>query len=139
MKPQNFVESVMLAPITASTAERTANLDCQDANYATVRVVLGAEANTNSTNVAIVLSESDDTVVTNFATFDSSIDRTIDNTAGVVGVTHVDLNGRKRYLRLTLTPDTTTNGAVLSAATAALCKSIKTGTLSDYGDDVIIG
>ena len=139
MKPQNFVESVMLAPVTAATTARTANLDCQDANYATVRVVLGAEANTNSTNVAMTLSESDDTAVTNFATFDASFNRTVDNAAGVVAVSHVDLNGRKRYLRLTLTPDTTTNGAVITSAAAALCKSIKTGTLSDYGDDVIIG
>ena len=139
MKPQNFTESVMLAPITASTAVRTANLDCQDANYATVRVTLGVELNTNSTNVAMTLSESDDTVVTNFATFDASFNRTIDNAAGVVAVSHVDLNGRKRYLRLTLTPDSTTNGTVLSTAAAALCKFIKTGTLSDYGDDVIIG
>lgn len=138
-RPAIAVESVLLAPITAATSARTANLDCQDANYATIRVVLGAEANTNSTNVALQLSESDDTVATNFATFDSSFNRTVDNTSGVVATSHVDLEGRKRYLRVTLTPDTTTNGAVITSAIASLEKQTQSGTISDYGDDVIVG
>jgi len=139
MKPSVKTDSVLLAPITAATTARTANLDCADANYATIRVVLGAEANTNSTNVAIQLSESDDTVVTNFATFDADFNRTVDNTSGVVATNHIDLEGRKRYIRLTVTPDTTTNGAVISSAVASLCKTVKSGTASDYGDDVVIG
>lgn len=129
----------MLAPVTAATTARTANLDTQDAHYATIRVTLGAEANTNSTNVAIQLSESDDTVATNFATFDSNFNRTVDNTSGVVATNHIDLEGRKRYIRLTITPDTTTNGAVISGAVATLEKSVRSGTASDYGDDVVIG
>lgn len=136
---QNGVDSVLLAPITAATTARTANLDCQDANFAVIRVVLGAEANTNSTNVAIQLSESDDTTVTNFATFDANFNRTVDNTSGVVATNHIDLRGRKRYLRLTVTPDTTTNGAVLSGAVATLYKNVQSGTASDFGDDVILG
>lgn len=139
MKPSVKTDSVLLAPITAATTARTANLDCADANYATIRVVLGAEANTNSTNVAIQLSESDDTVVTNFATFDADFNRTVDNSSGVVATNHIDLEGRKRYIRLTVTPDTTTNGAVISSAVASLCKTVKSGTASDYGDDVVIG
>lgn len=136
---QKGVDSVVLAPITAATTARTANLDVKDAEYATVRVVLGAEANTNSTNVAIQLSESDDTVVTNFATFDSDFNRTVDNTSGVVATNHVDLRGRKRYIRLTVTPDTTTNGAVISSAVATLYKAVQSGTASDFGDDVVVG
>lgn len=139
MKPSTFVDSVMLAPITAVTTARTANLDCADANYATIRVLLGAELNTNSTNVAIQLSESDDTVVTNFATFDATFNRTVDNTSGTVATSHIDLEGRKRYVRLTVTPDTTTNGVVLTGAVASLQKSVMTGTDSDYGPDVVIG
>lgn len=134
---QTSTESVLLAPITAATTARTANLDCQDANFATVRVVLGAEANTNSTNVAIQLSESDDTVVTNFATFSASFNRTVDNTSGVVATNHVDLRGRKRYLRLTVTPDTTTNGAVISGATASLFGDVQTDDVTDQGDVVV--
>lgn len=59
--------STLLAPVAAATTARTANLDLLGVDYATVVVGLGAELNTNSTNVAIQFSESDDTVATNFA------------------------------------------------------------------------
>lgn len=137
--PAKAVWSTLLAPVTAATTARTANLDTKGAHYATVVVPLGAEANTNSTNVALQLSESDDTVVTNFATFDSNFNRTVDNTSGTVAVSNIDLKGRKRYIRVTITPDTTTNGAVLSGAYAALWKDVTSGTASDLGDDVVQG
>ena len=138
--PQNEVDSLLITPTAAATTALTARLDCKDAHYATIRVALGIEANTNSTNVVVSLLESDDTVVTNFATFDSDLaDTTVDNTAAVVATRHVDLDGRKRYLRLTVTPDTTTNGAVTIGAVASLCKSVRSGTASDYGNDVARG
>lgn len=136
---QNGVDSVLLAPVAAATTARTAALDCQDANFAVVRVVLGAEANTNSTNVAIQLSEADVDAATNYATFDANFNRTVDNTSGVVATNHIDLRGRKRYIKLTVTPDTTTNGAVISSAVATLYKNVQSGTASDFGDDVVIG
>jgi len=116
--------SLVLAPVTAATTARTANIDMQGVDYATVQVILGAELNTNSTNVAIQFSESDDTVVTNFATFNADLNYTVDNTAATVAVSHLDARSRKRYVRLTVTPDTTTNGAVLSAATALVVKEV---------------
>lgn len=131
--------AVLLAPITAATTARTANLDTQGADYASILVSIGAEANTNSTNVALQLSEADDTNATSFATFDANFNRTVDNTAGVVAVNHVDLKGRKRYLRLTITPDTTTNGAVITAAVSALDKDIRTADNDNNGDDVVVG
>lgn len=139
MKPSTGTYSLLLAPVTAATTVRTANLDTADANYASIEVVLGAEANTNSTNVAIQLSESDDTVVTNFATFDANFNRTVDNTAGTMAVSHVDLDGRKRYIKVTVTPDATTNGAVLSSVSAVLHKTVMSGDVADYGDDVVVG
>lgn len=132
-------DSVLLAPVTAATTARTANLDCAGANYATIRLNIGAEANTNSTNVVIQLSESDDTVVTNFATFNAVFNRTVDNTAAIVATNHVDLDGRKRYLRLTVTPDTTTNGAVISSASATLMKDVISESATMLGPDVKIG
>lgn len=138
-RAQLCTDSVLLAPIAAATTARTANLDCQGAHYATIRVVLGAEANTNSTNVAIQLSEADDTEATSFATFDADFNRTVDNTAGVVATNHVELEGRKRYLKVTVTPDTTTNGAVISSAVASVYKDAYSDTTSDYGDDVVVG
>lgn len=117
--------SLLLAPVAAATTVRTANLDCQGADYATIQLALSAEANTNSTNVVVALLESDDTTATNFATFNADYNQTVDNTAAAVYTCHVDMRGRKRYLRLSVTPDTTTNGAVISSAVAILDKEIK--------------
>lgn len=117
--------SVMLAPAAAATTVRTANIDCAGANYATIALTCGAELNTSSTNVAVTLLESDDTVVTNFATFNTNNAVTVDNTAAAVHCFHVDMDGRKRYLRLSVTPDATTNGPVLTSAVALLDKSPK--------------
>lgn len=129
--------SQLLAPVTAATTARTANLDTQGAHNALILVTLGAELNTNSTNVAIQLSESDTTVATNFATFDATFNRTVDNTASVVAVNHLSLNGRKRYIRLTVTPDTTTNGSVLSSAVGVLDKGSR-DALSASGTSVVV-
>jgi len=132
-------DSVLLAPITAATTARTANLDCSGANAARITVALSAEANTNSTNVVIQLSESDDTVVTNFATFNASFNRTIDNTAATVATNILDLEGRKRYIRLAVTPDTTTNGAVISSAVATLYKDVISDSSTMLGPSVVVG
>lgn len=139
MKHQSITtDSVLLVGAAAATTVKTANLDIADADYATIRVALGAELNTNSTNVAIQLSESDDTVVSNFATFDASFNRTVDNTSAVVATCHVDCEGRKRYLRLTVTPDTTTNGVVTTAAIGSLVKTVQS---DEYPTDnsVVVG
>jgi len=130
--------SQLLDPSAAATTARTANLDCQGSHSATILVTLGAELNTNSTNVAIQLSESDTTVATTFSTFSADFNRTVDNTGAVVAVNHLDLKGRKRYVKLTVTPDTTTNGAVLTSAVGILDKGFRDAKASS-GDDVVVG
>ena len=132
-------DSVLLAPITAATTARTANLDCAGATSAKIVIPLSAEVNTNSANVVIQLSESDDTVVTNFATFAATFNRTVDNTTATVATNLIDLDGRKRYLRLAITPDTTTNGAVSSAAVATLYRDVISDASTMLGPDVRIG
>lgn len=127
-------DSVLLTPLAAATTERTASLDCQGANYATIRVQIGVEVNTNSTNVAIQLAEGDDT--NTYTTFNAAANRTVDNAAATIATTHVDLEGRKRYLKLTMTPDTTTNGAVVSSASATLYKNLITDSATMLGPDV---
>ena len=140
MKPTLMTKSVLLAPITAATTARTSsNLDCADANYVTLDIVLGAEVNTNSTNVAITLKEADDTNATSFATFNASYNRTVDNTASTVATCHVDMEGRKRYLNVTVTPDTTTNGAVLSTVLASTYKRVISTSTTMLGPDVVVG
>jgi len=136
---QSVKRNVMLAPITAATTSRTANLDCAGADYATITIVLGAEANTNSTNVAVRLLESDVTTATTFATFDANFNRTLDNTAAIVAAYNVDLKGRKRYLRIELTPDTTTNGAVLSSVIGNLDLEVENIANSSNADVSVVG
>jgi hypothetical protein len=105
----------VLIPAASATTARSATIDTAGANNAVVCVHVGAEANTNSTNVKVTLEEGDST--SSFATFNSEyVSATLDNTAAAVGTYSVPLAGRKRYLKLTMTPDTTTNGAVVSAA-----------------------
>jgi hypothetical protein len=139
MKPHLGTDSVLLTPLAAATTVRTANLDCQGANYATIRVNIGAELNTNSTNVALQLLESDDTTATNFATFNSTFNYTVDNTVATIATLHVDLEGRKRYLRLSMTPDATTNGPVVSAASATVYKDVISTSSTMLGPSVKIG
>ena len=136
---QNAVYSTLLAPITAATTARTANLDCQGADYATISIACGAELNTNSTNVVVSLKESDDTTASNFATFNSTYAFTIDNTAAAEAVLHVDLNGRKRYLQIGLTPDTTTNGPVITSVVGILKKEIAASANTNNADYVKVG
>jgi hypothetical protein len=129
--------TIMLAPVTAATASRTASVDTRGADYATILVTLGAEANTNSTNVTLQLAESD----TNgsFATFNSNFNRVIDNTASVVVAYHVNLQGRKRYLQLTISPDTGANGAVIGSAMSVLDLEYKNVAASSNADVVVVG
>jgi len=136
---QSTKRNVMLAPITAATTQRTANLDCAGADYATITIILGAEANTNSTNVAVRLLESDSTTATTFATFDSNFNRTLDNASAIVAAYSVDLKARKRYLRIELTPDTTTNGAVLSAVVGNLDLEVESSANSSNADVSVVG
>ena len=139
MKSSQFaVRSVMLGPVAAATTARTANLDTLGAKYATIEVVLGAQLNTNAVAPSIQISESDSTVATTFATFNSSFSTSQANAAATVGAYHVDLKGRKRYLRLTLTPDTTTNGAVISSVVGILDKELRQAN-SGNADTVVVG
>jgi hypothetical protein len=140
MKPQQaVVRSSVLAPIAAATTARTAAIDCQGADYATIVFHIGAELNTNSTNVALNLKESDTNAATAYVTFDSAFAVTADNTNATVQVFNVDLKAnRKRYLQVNVTPDTTTNGAVISSVTVGLVKEVQ-GANSANADQVVVG
>lgn len=136
---QSLFRSVILAPVTAATTARTSSaLDTSGADYATIEVIAGAEANTNSTNVAVTLKEADVDAATNYATFNSVYSLTLDNTAAAVAALNIDLKGRKKYLQVTVTPDTTTNGAVITSAVACLRKDIS-GANSANAGSVAVG
>ena len=50
-RPQLGVDSVLIGPTDAATTALTANLDCQGANYASIKVLLSAEVVTTIPNL----------------------------------------------------------------------------------------
>ena len=132
---QSLRVETSLGPQASATTARTAAIDAQGASFVTITVPISAEANTNSTNVIIDTLHSDDTVVTNHTSLGTFL---ADNTAAHTAVINVNMVGKKRYLRVTATPDTTTNGAVLIGGIVAL-KTVDltptastTSTLTNY-------
>ncbi len=112
-------DSLLIAPkAQTNSATTTANLDTKGAGYATIRVCFASELNTNAVGPTLVLSESDDTVVTNFSTLSTRTNE--DLTAAREVLYGVDLRGRKRYLRLAVTTATATNDNITFAAIASL-------------------
>lgn len=110
---------LLLGPQASATTARTASLDTSTygASSISVLVPVNAEANTNSTNVILEVLHCDTTVVTSHVSLGTVL---IDNTSANCGVVHVNWNDKKRYLRVTATPDTSTNGAVVVGGIAVV-------------------
>lgn len=111
---------ILLNAATQSAgATRSAYVDCIGADYAQISIPLGIEVNTNGVGPTIVLSEGDTT--SSFATWSSSCTLTAHGLETAHLVTYdVNLQGRKRYLKLAITSETTTNDHVTSAALSLL-------------------
>lgn len=136
----------LLAPASqTNSATRTANLDCLGADYATIQINLASAINTNAVGPTLQLSESDDTVVTNFATFNSSFNTSATSIAVARQVVYrVDTRSRKRYLRLSLTTATATNDNVTAGVTAILdrlgiVQPAASNMLGSTNDSVVVG
>jgi len=114
---QSCEYTLMLGPATAATTVRTAQIDLSNTEYATIVVTAGAELNTNSTNVTLTVAHGDGTTYTTLST------ATLDNTAATKQEFHVEPMGRGKYLKLTITPDSTTNGPVITTAHAIATKN----------------
>lgn len=145
---QNTKDVVLVASAAVTSAQTaTANLDTMGADYATIRINLGIEKNTNGIGPTISLKESDDTTVTNFATFNSdfSITGAADDLVAAKEILwHVDTKTRKRYLRLTVTTATATNDDIVVGAVATLSRlangpASTSGMVNTTNDIVKIG
>ncbi len=121
-----------------NSATVTANFDTQGAAYASIRIALASEINTNAIGPTLSVLESDDTVVTNFATIVA--DRTAEAIVTAKVVTyHVDMRGRKRFLRLSVTTGVTTNDDVTFGAVGTLTRLGDTpGALTNMADAAVI-
>ena len=105
---------IVFAPTSTTNGATTAGtFDTLGYDYATVDLIATTTNDATNNFSVLTLSESDDTVVTNFATisgFVGDTDFTIANgdASNPYGTKlNVDLRGRKRYLRLAVTPVTT--------------------------------
>lgn len=132
MLPFRSISHTQLVAARAVTnnATVTANLDTNGADYATIVVNISSEANTNAVGPTISLLESDDTTASNFATVTADI--TGDAVSAKPIVYGVDLRGRKRYLRLSISSATATNDNFTASADAVLSR-LKQGPAGTTG------
>lgn len=129
-------DTVLFAPTGITDgAVSTANLDTRLGDWATIRISFAAEETTHATASTISLLESDDTVVTNFATIVAD-NSSLDLASAREERYEVDLRGRKRYLRLSITAGTTTGGNITFASIATLHRlGAGPASTTDMGDD----
>ena len=139
---QNAIDSVLI-DITAMTdgSTHTANFDCASADYATIRVfcsvLRGGAAGAGPT---VNLLESDDTTASNFATIVAAQTDVASTATGVELRYEVDMRARKRYLQISVVPDTAdTNddftGVVLGTLTRNDAEPVSTTAM---GDDIVV-
>ena len=126
---------VAKGPTASATTAVSGYVDCAtySADYVTFVVPVNAEANTNSTNVVVTISHGDTT--NSYTTLGTG---TIDNTSANVGVFHVATVGRQRYFKCAVTPDTTTNGAVIPGGIIAIVDPDFKGATADSTSSVVV-
>lgn len=134
-------QSLLLVPANVTNgATASANLDCKGHKAVDITVAIGAFAGgTNGASPATIkLSESDDTVATNFGDITGA---TANNTLTASGSVrfNVDLRKRKRYLKVTFAPAANgTNDAVPVMALARFDRSDEGPTsTSEFGDTIV--
>lgn len=111
---------------TTNGATASGNIDTLGFDYASIDVLLTTSNNTTNNPSVLKVSESDDTVATNFSditelvgdgTGGFTIPAAITAATSVVGpaaTINVDLRGRKRYLKVSVSPVTTQSVTVLA-------------------------
>lgn len=111
---------------TTNGATASGNIDTLGFDYASIDVLTTTSNDTTNNPSVLKISESDDTVVTNFAdiaefTGDGASGFTIPaaitaatSITGPYATLNVDLRGRKRYLKVSVTPITTQSITVLA-------------------------
>ena len=113
MLPQQKQTIVISQASTTNAATATGNIDTLGFDFLTLDVITSTSNDTTNNPSVLKLSESDDTVVTNFADVSGAVgdtDFTIPAsvTQGNWGMKfNVDCRARKRYLRLSASPLTT--------------------------------
>jgi hypothetical protein len=101
----NETKEVLLGQAITHGATATANWDCQGGQYAVIDVCLSVTAGgTNGTGPTISVLHGDDTNATDFTTAVANVAATKAEDGDYLATYYVDLRGRGRYLRVTVTP-----------------------------------
>jgi hypothetical protein len=141
IKQQLGTDSLMFA-LEKVTTTGGATLDTVGADYATIRVAIASELTTDAVGATISILQNDTTVVSNFSTTGMTADRTAEAfVSGKILTYHVDLRGRKRYLRLTIDPVGTaaSDDAVTATVCATLTRQVEgPGATTDMADAAVI-
>lgn len=137
---QTQKQQVLLVPATVTNgATSTVNLDCKVQDSVDITVIIGAFAGgTNGASpTTIKLSESDDTVATNFADITGASANGTLTASGSVRF-NVDLRKRKRFIKLTFVPAATTNDSVPVCAIAEFDRSEQLpSSTSGFGNTIV--
>lgn len=138
---QTQKQSVLLVPQTVTAgATASANLDCKGHDSVDITVVIGALAGgTNGDSPkTIKLSESNDTVASNFSDISGATANSALAASGSVRF-NVDLRKRKRYLKLTFNPETNdSNDNIPVCAIAAFDRSKESpSSTSEFGNTLV--
>ena len=139
---QTMKGSMLFLADMTSAETATAALDTLGAHYATIAINAKLDGTaTTLSGITLALTESDD--ATTYATFDSdnAISGWNPGTAGKVHVYHVNLQKRKRYLKVSLTTGaggTTNDNAVVSAVGFLSRNESNPASTTGLGDVVVI-
>lgn len=138
--------TVLLAPASqTAAATRSANIDCMGVDFAEIRVNFAARVNTSAVAPTIAITESNDTVASNFATWSSTFSATESLANAHNKIYMIDTRTRKRYLNIAITAAThTTNDIVTAASDVTFYRESEhaAGTAALVGstnDSVVVG
>ena len=137
---ERLVSAMFMQPQAVTNgATATARMDTwlgpvsqPQARYVDVDVAFASQVNTNAVSPTVQLLESDDTVVTNFATISPIVNPTL-TAPGFVRFC-IDMRARKRWLRLTVGIPTATNDNQVVSATARVRRQLEPASIVDLGD-----
>ncbi len=137
---------VVISPVAAgitSAATASGTFDAQGAGHATILVMRGQAAGTagSGSTTTISLLQSDNTNSSTFATYVANVTVAADTSVGKLVRYEVDLKGRKRYQKITITPGTTaaaTNDTIAGTAIVLLSRESNTPTASAALADTVV-
>ena len=142
---QKGVDYIMFSPqLVTDAATISARVDTSGASHCTIRVNLGVEQSGSASATVLSLLESDDTVVSNFATITTNLAPDCE-TAHIVRYEVACGAGRKRWLRLLWTAATQGGAGDINISSIATLHrnaqapaTLASLTDSSSGTDVVI-